>query len=75
MRPAVVLACGCQVPFTERTAPRCATHGATRVLRTVGMPAPRIRGTATGPHVETVDLGPWLGRLAGGDDPGDETDG
>lgn len=65
--PALLLRCGCEVPFDAKTttAPICPTHGNQSVRRVLRMPAPRIRGVATGPHVQTMDLAPFTGRLAG----------
>lgn len=65
MTPGLILACGCEVPFVEKETPSCATHGAGRVVRTVQMPKPRIRGVASGPIVQTMDLTPFTGRLVG----------
>jgi len=59
----LLLACGCERAYAE-TAPVCPTHGAQRVVRTIGVGAPRIRGVARGPHVTPEDLAPWVGRLA-----------
>ncbi len=70
-RPLLELACGCSVPFVENETPLCPRHGVQRVTQTRHMPAPRIRGVASGPHVETVDLGAFTGRLAGSDPPKD----
>ncbi len=71
MTPSLELACGCVVPFHEGETARCLTHGTDRVVRTHRMPAPRIRGVASGPHVETVDLGAFTGRIAGTEPPKD----
>lgn len=60
--PSLVLACGCRVAFSET--PLCPTHGRQRVVRALVGP-PRIRGVALGPHVQTMDLSPFVGRLAG----------
>lgn len=65
--PGLVLRCGCQVMFHDGETPVCPRHGGQAVARTVRMPAPRFRGYATGPHVESVDLGAWSGRFAGSD--------
>lgn len=54
--PSLVLRCGCTVRFEEDAVTLCPTHGVQGVARVVGMPPPRIRGVATGPHVETMDL-------------------
>lgn len=64
MAASMLLACGCERPFTDET-PLCATHGWQRVVRVLGLPPPRIRGVATGPHVTPEDLAPWTGRIAG----------
>ena len=66
MAAGVVLACGCERTYRE-DAPICPAHGTQRVVRVVRMPAPRIRGVATGPHVTPEDLAPWTGRIAGSD--------
>ena len=63
MRPSLLLRCGCVVRFEDGAAPLCGRHGPQGVARTVGMPAPRIRGVAAGPHVETMDLPAFRGRL------------
>ncbi len=63
--PSLVLHCGCEVRFRDGEVPLCPRHGAQRIVRTVRMPAPRIRGCATGPLVKTEDLGAWTGRLKG----------
>lgn len=63
--PGLVLRCGCEVRFRDGEVPLCPRHGAQRVVRTVRMPPPRIRGVATGPHVTPEDLGAWTGRLTG----------
>jgi len=60
-KPTLVLRCGCRVAFTDE--PRCPTHGVTKVAAVESMPAPRIRGTATGPHVRTEDLAPYTAPL------------
>lgn len=65
--PGLVLRCGCQVTFRDGETPLCPQHGVQAVARTVRMPAPRFRGSATGPHVTPQDLGAWTGRLAGSD--------
>lgn len=64
-QPALLLRCGCELPYDEDTPPVCPTHGSTGVARTVRMPAPRFRGVATGPHVQPMDLPAWTGRLIG----------
>ena len=61
--PRLLLACGDAVLFEDGETPTCPTHGTQRVVRVLGMPAPRIRGVATGPHVQTEDLSPWLGKV------------
>lgn len=58
------LRCGCVVAFTE-SAPICPAHGPQGVARTVGVPPPRIKGVAMGPHVTTCDLAPFSGRIVG----------
>lgn len=63
----LLLACGCERAYAE-TAPICPQHGPQRVVRTIGVGAPRIRGVASGPHVTPEDLAPWTGRLAGNED-------
>lgn len=63
--PALLLRCGCDVRFREGETPICPQHGRQAIVRTLRMPPPRIRGTATGPHVQTQDLGAWTGRIAG----------
>lgn len=63
----LLLACGCERAYAE-TAPICPQHGPQRVVRTIGVRAPRIRGVATGPHVTPEDLAPWTGRIAGAED-------
>jgi hypothetical protein len=63
--PALLLRCGCEVAFRENAVPLCPRHGTQAIARTLRMPAPRIRGTATGPHVTPMDLPAWTGRLAG----------
>jgi hypothetical protein len=60
-RPELVLRCGCRVPLSDE--PRCPTHGVTTVARTSAMPAPTFRGVATGPHVRTEDLPPFVAPL------------
>lgn len=63
MSAQLLLKCGCPVTFRESVTPRCPTHGVQPVVRALGMPRPRIRGTASGPCVETQDLAPASGRL------------
>lgn len=60
----LLLRCGCTVPFSEQ-APICPSHGNQAVVRVFGVPAPRIRGVASGPHVTTVDLDPFVGPIPG----------
>jgi hypothetical protein len=66
-KPGLILACGCEVPYVDGETPQCGTHGIQRVVRTVRMPKPRIRGVATGPLVRTEDLPAFTGRLVGSD--------
>lgn len=61
----LLLACGCVVPFREGHEPQCVDHGRSRVVRVVGMPAPRFRGVVRGPVAEPVELDPFVGRLPG----------
>ena len=61
------LRCGDVIQWTEGMEPICPVHGPQGVARTIGAPAPRFRGTATGPHCQTVDLAPFTGRIAGSD--------
>ncbi len=63
--PMLLLRCGCQIPFLDGKAPICPTHGQQVIARVLRMPPPRIRGVARGPHVTTVDLAPFRGRLVG----------
>ena len=65
--PALLLRCGCEVRFREGQAPCCPKHGVQGVARTVRMPPPRFRGSVIGPHAETADLGPFVGRIRGSD--------
>jgi hypothetical protein len=62
----LLLRCGCDVAFdkTNDAAPVCPTHGNQAVVRVIGMPKPKIRGTATGPLVETIDLPAWSAPFA-----------
>jgi hypothetical protein len=62
--PGLILACGCEIAFREET-PVCGFHGPQRVVRTVRMPPPKIRGVASGPHVSTEDLPAWTARITG----------
>ncbi len=64
MSARLLLRCGCEVPFREGAEPLCPVHAERRVVRVLGMPKPRIRGTATGPLVDTVALEPFTGRIA-----------
>ena len=68
MSAAVLLACGCERAFNGTDVPICPAHGPQRITRTVRMPAPRIRGVATGPHVIPEDLAPWVGRIVGSEE-------
>lgn len=61
--PLLILACGCAIHFRDGETPFCAIHGEQRVAETQHMPAPRIRGCATGPHVQTEELRPYVERL------------
>lgn len=61
--PGLILACGCEVRFVDNEPPSCATHGPQRVTRTVRMTKPKFTGVATGPHVKTMDLAPFVGRI------------
>lgn len=63
--PALLLRCGCEVRFRDGETPLCPQHGRQAIARTLRMPAPRIRGTASGPHVQTQDLPAFSGRIAG----------
>ena len=68
--PHLHLRCGCAHPFREKAIQPdgrvcCPAHGLQGVARTERMPAPRILGTARGPHVTTQDLSAFVGRLAG----------
>jgi hypothetical protein len=58
------LRCGDVIPYTDGE-PICPVHGRQVVARTIGMRPPRIRGVATGPHVDTCDLPAWTGRIVG----------
>lgn len=69
--PRLVLRCGCVVPFDKTAVTTdsegrvlCGSHGPHAIVRTVGMPKPSIRGSATGPLVETADLGVFIGLIA-----------
>jgi hypothetical protein len=68
--PSLVLRCGCTVLFRDGETPVCPVHGEQAVVRVRSMPAPRIRGHATGPHVRTEDLGAFTGRIVGGEKAG-----
>ena len=63
--PRLLLRCGCQIAFTDGETPICPQHGVQGVARTVRMPAPRIRGVASGPHVRADDLPAFTGRIIG----------
>lgn len=63
--PGLLLRCGCEVLFRDNEAPICPQHGLQAIARVLRMPPPRIRGVATGPHVQTMDLGAFTGRIAG----------
>lgn len=65
MTPHLLLRCGCTIAFRENGTPLCPQHGLQVIVRALGMPPPRIRGLATGPHVATEDLGAWTGGLTG----------
>lgn len=62
-KPGLLLRCGCEVLFRDGETPMCPAHGNQVVVRVLRMPPPRIRGTATGPHVTTEDLGAFTGKL------------
>lgn len=64
-KPSLLLVCGCVIPFEENGRPICPSHGNQAVARVIDIPAPRIRGVATGPHVQTMDLPAYAGRFAG----------
>jgi hypothetical protein len=57
------LHCGCVIPFDEKRSPICPTHELQVIVRVLNMPKPRIRGTATGPLVQTEDLPAYVGPL------------
>lgn len=63
MSASLILACGCQVRFSDGKVPSCPAHGPQRVVRTVGMRKPTFRGHVTGPVAKTEDLGPWTGKI------------
>lgn len=63
LQPALLLRCGCQVSFEDGELPVCPSHGVQGVARVLRMPKPRFRGSASGPLVEQIDLGPFVGRL------------
>lgn len=67
MTPRLLLRCGCEIRFRDGEAPICPAHGLQVIVRVLAMPPPRFRGLASGPHVETVDLGAFTGRIAGSD--------
>ena len=62
--PRLLLACGCVVRFTDGETPLCG-HGPQRVVRTLGMPKPRISGSATGPLVRTQEVAAYTTVLPG----------
>lgn len=64
MSARLLLACGCEQTYRDEPRP-CVRHGRQRVVRTLGLSAPRIRGVATGPHVTTEDLDVWTRPLPG----------
>ncbi len=64
-KPGLILRCGCEIPFEDGAEVICPTHGVQGVARTVRMPKPRIKGVAFGPLVQTCDLAPFTGRIAG----------
>lgn len=52
------LACGCGASLgSDGNVIPCVAHRVSRVVF-VTAPAPRIRGTASGPHVTTIELEP-----------------
>jgi hypothetical protein len=59
------LRCGCVVPFDDGGQTICPRHGLQSVSRTIGMRKPTVRGVASGPLVQTMDLPAWTGRIAG----------
>ena len=61
--PALILHCGCEVEFRDGETPLCPAHGNQRVIRVVRMPKPTIRGVASGPCVQTMDLGEHKARI------------
>lgn len=63
--PRLLLRCGCTVLFKDGAKPICPVHGVQVIARVLGMPAPRIRGVAKGPHVTTMDLPAFSGRITG----------
>lgn len=63
--PTLLLRCGCAIRFRDGEPPLCPSHGNQAVARVLHMPAPRIVGVATGPHVQTRDLPAHVGRLIG----------
>lgn len=63
MKPALLLRCGCEVAFRDGEKPLCPAHGNQVIVRVLRMGPPRIRGAATGPHVETTDVSAWTGKL------------
>jgi hypothetical protein len=67
--PSVELRCGCVVPFVDGETAQCLPHREMRIVQTRAMPPPRFRGVASGPHVTTMDLGAYTGRIAGSEPP------
>lgn len=71
MGASLLLRCGCEIAFQNKAsfsddyAPICPRHGNQAVSRVLGMPKPRIRGTASGPCVTTEDLPAFVGRIVG----------
>lgn len=59
------LRCGDVITWIEGHEVICPLHGPQGVARTIGAPPPRIRGVASGPHVQTMDLAPFTGRIVG----------
>lgn len=64
--PELLLLCGCRIVFEDDKAPMCPVHGSQPIRRVLHMPPPKIRGTATGPHVRTEDLTAYVGPLKRG---------
>lgn len=62
----LLLRCGDTVTWRDGDAiPICPVHGVQGVARALEVPAPRIRGVASGPHVTTMDLPASTARIAG----------